>query len=159
MPGGRQGGIPQWVEDEVRSARFGRPAAIKRTGHILEAYGADGKIDAQLYDPVEDGLHIITMDLAPDVRTEGLRRGVAYEFSIDSFKAPPSPGASGYLREEVGIDMARCGGSSCGRPSRSAREAGGGGRGRAGASGASGGGGGRGRPSVPPPRPGPLHRP
>lgn len=105
MPGGRQDGIPQWVADEIRTAKFGRPAPIKRAGYILETYRDDGKIDAQLYDPVEDGRHIITMDLAPDVRADGLQRGVAYEFSIDSFKAPLSPKASGYLRESMGVDM------------------------------------------------------
>ena len=103
--GGRRGGIPQWVADEVRTAKFGGPAAIKRAGYILETYGADGKVDAQLYDPVEDGRHIVTMDLAPGVRADGLERGVAYEFSIDSFKAPLSARASGYLREKMGIEM------------------------------------------------------
>lgn len=105
MSGSRQDGIPQWVADEIRTAKFGRPASIKRAGYILETYFDDGKIDAQLYDPVEDGRHIITMDLAPDVRADGLQRGVAYEFSIDSFKAPLSPKASGHLRESMGIDM------------------------------------------------------
>lgn len=42
---------------------------------MLEAYGADSKIDAQLYGPVKGGRHIIAMDPAPDVRTEpGARR-------------------------------------------------------------------------------------
>lgn len=103
--GGRRQDIPQWVADEVQSARFGRPEAVKRTGYVLEAYDADGKIDAQLYDPVADGRHIVTMDVAPEIRVGDLRRGVVYEFSIDAFKAPLSARAAEYLRAEMGVEM------------------------------------------------------
>lgn len=103
--GGRRQDVPQWIADEVQSARFGRPTAVKRTGYVLEAYDADGKIDAQLYDPVEDGRHIVTMDVAPDIRIGDLRRGVVYEFSMDAFRAPLSGRAAEYLRAEMGVDM------------------------------------------------------
>lgn len=103
--GGSRKGIPQWVADEVQTAKFGRPAAVKRTGHVLDTYVADGKIDAQLDDPVEDGRHIVTMDVAPEIRIGELQRGVLYEFAIDEFKAPLSGKAAEYLRSEMGVDM------------------------------------------------------
>ena len=105
MAGGKRQSIPQWVADEVQSAKFERPTAIKRTGYVLEAYGEDGKVDAQLYDPVEDGRHIVTMDVPPEMRVGDLRRGVVYEFTIDAFKAPLSDRAAEYLRAEMGVEM------------------------------------------------------
>ena len=103
--GGSRQGIPQWVTDEVQSAKFGKPVAVRRTGHVLDTYAADGKIDAQLDDPVEDGRHIVTMDVAPEIRIGDLQRGVLYEFAIDEFKAPLSDKAAAYLRSEMGVEM------------------------------------------------------
>lgn len=108
MAGGKGGSrqdIPQWVADEVQSAKFGRPEAVRRTGHVLDTYDADGKIDAQLDDPVEDGRHIVTMDVAPEIRIGDLQRGVLYEFAIDAFKAPLSDRAAEYLRTKMGVEM------------------------------------------------------
>lgn len=109
MAGGKKGGkqqdIPEWVADEVQSAKFGRPSAVKRTGYVLESYSADGKVDAQMYDPMEDGRHIVTMDVPPEIRVGDLQRGVVYEFTIDAFKAPLSGKAAEYLRSEMGIEM------------------------------------------------------
>ena len=39
------------------------------TGYVLEIYESDGKIDAQLYESVEDGRHIVTMDLPKKSQT------------------------------------------------------------------------------------------
>lgn len=105
MAGGKRQGIPQWVADEVQSAKFGRPTAVKRAGYVLEAYGEDNKVDAQLYDPVEDGRHIVTMDVPPEIRVGDLQRGVVYEFTIDAFRAPLSDRAAEYLRAKMGIEM------------------------------------------------------
>ena len=55
--------IPDWVSDEIQNAKFEKPKEMKKSGYILEFYNADNKIDVQLYDPVEDGRHIVTMDL------------------------------------------------------------------------------------------------
>ena len=51
--------IPDWVTDEIQNAKFKKPEELKRSGYVLEVYDADNKIDAQLYDPVEDGRHIL----------------------------------------------------------------------------------------------------
>ena len=56
--------IPGWVSDEIQNAKFKKPEELKKTGYVLELYEDDNKIDTQLYDPVEDGRHIVTMDLA-----------------------------------------------------------------------------------------------
>lgn len=95
--------IPSWVSDEIQNAKFGKPKPLKRTGYILEVYEQDNKIDAQIYEPVEDGRHIVTMDLTKDMGD--MERGVVYEFSFKQYKAVLSKKAVEYLKDEKGIDM------------------------------------------------------
>jgi len=60
--------IPDWVSDEIQNAKFEKPKEMKKSGYILEFYDADNKIDVQMYDPVEDGRHIVTMDVPKKLR-------------------------------------------------------------------------------------------
>ncbi|MBA4453583.1 MAG: hypothetical protein H2B05_01385, partial [Nitrosopumilaceae archaeon] len=98
--------IPEWVSDEIQNAKFKKPEELKRTGYILEIYDADNKIDTQLYDPVEDGRHIVTMDLPKKIKASDLERGVVYEFTFDQHKAPLSKKVTEYLQKEKEIEMA-----------------------------------------------------
>lgn len=98
--------IPQWVSDEIQNAAFEKPVEFKRTGYILEIYEQDNKADAQLYDPVEDGRYIVTMDLTKDTKVADLERGVVYEFTFNQYKAPLSKKVTEYLQENKEIDMA-----------------------------------------------------
>ena len=97
--------IPDWISDEIQNAKFEKPEELKRTGYILEIYDSDNKIDAQLYDPVEDGRHIVTLDLPKKIKTSDLEKGVVYEFTFDQHKAPLSKKVSEYLKKEKEIDM------------------------------------------------------
>lgn len=97
--------IPEWVTDEIQNAKFGKPIEEKKTGYILEIYDKDGKADAQLYEPVEDGRHIVTLDLPKNIKAADLERGVVYEFTIDSLKAPLSKKVSDFLKKEKEIEM------------------------------------------------------
>lgn len=97
--------IPDWVTDEIQNAKFQKPEELKRTGYVLEIYDVDNKIDAQLYDPVEDGRHIVTMDLPKKIKPSDLEKGVVYEFTFDQHKAPLSKKVSEYLQKEKEIDM------------------------------------------------------
>ena len=93
--------IPDWVTDEIQNAKFEKPEELKKTGYILEFYDADNKIDVQLYDPVEDGRHIVTMDLPKKTKIKDLEKGTVYEFSFDQHKAPISKKVSEYLEKEI----------------------------------------------------------
>lgn len=97
--------IPKWVTDEIQNAKFGKPKEEKKTGYILEIYDKDGKADAQLYEPVEDGRHIVTLDLPKNIKADDLERGVVYEFTMDSLKAPLSKKVSDFLKKEKEIEM------------------------------------------------------
>lgn len=97
--------IPEWVSDEIQNAKFEKPVSETKTGYILEIYEKDKKIDAQLYEPVEDGRHIVTMDLPKNIKPAELERGVVYEFTFDSMKAPLSKKVVEYLKKEKDIEM------------------------------------------------------
>ncbi|MGI0057901.1 MAG: hypothetical protein ACREAK_11100 [Nitrosarchaeum sp.] len=97
--------IPDWVSDEIQNAKFEKSEELKRAGYILEIYDSDNKIDTQLYDAVEDGRHIITLDLPKKIKTSDLEKGLVYEFTFDQHKAPLSKNVIEYLQKEKEIDM------------------------------------------------------
>ena len=97
--------IPGWIQDEIRSAEFEEPEQMTRTGYILDIFDEDNKIDAQFYDPVADGRHIITLDVPGEIGTGTLEKGVVYEFKLDSCMAPLSEKAAQFLKVEKGIEM------------------------------------------------------
>jgi len=97
--------LPKWAQDEIKNAKFGKPESQTRTGYILEIYDKDMKIDVQLYEEVDDGRHIITLDLPKKVKMDDLVKGVVYEFTFNSLKAPLSKKLTEFLTKEMEIDM------------------------------------------------------
>ena len=97
--------IPKWVTDEIQNAKFEKPKEETKTGYILEVFDKEGKADAQFYEAVEDGRHIVTLDLPKNIKPAGLERGVVYEFIIDSLKAPLSKKTIDFLKKEKEIEM------------------------------------------------------
>jgi hypothetical protein len=97
--------IPKWVTDEIQNAKFGKPKEETKTGYILEVYDKDGKADAQLYEAVEDGRHIVTLELPKNIKSADLERGVVYEFTLESLKASLSKKAVDFLKKEKEIEM------------------------------------------------------
>ena len=82
--------IPDWVSDKIQNVKFKKPKELKKSGYILEFYYEDNKLDVQLYDSVEDGRHIVTMDAAKSIKIDDLLKGEVYEFVFDQHKAPLS---------------------------------------------------------------------
>ncbi len=97
--------IPEWVTDEIQNAKFKKPEELKKTGYILEFYYDDNKVDIQLYDGIEDGRHIVTMDVAKKIKLDDLLKGEVYEFIFDQHKAPLSKKVSEFLEKEKEIEM------------------------------------------------------
>jgi len=97
--------IPDWVSDEIQNAKFEKSEELKKSGYILEFYDSDNKIDVQLYDPVEDGRHIVTMDLPKIIKIKDLVKGEVCKFVFDQHKAPISKKVSEYLDKEKEIEM------------------------------------------------------
>jgi len=97
--------IPEWVSNEIQTAKFEKPVSVTKSGYVLEIYEGDEKIDAQLYESVEDGRHIVTMDLSKKIKSAELEKGAVYEFTFDSLKAPLSKKTVEYLSKEKEIEM------------------------------------------------------
>jgi hypothetical protein len=97
--------IPDWVTDEIQNAKFEKPKELKISGYVLEIYQEDNKIDTQLYDPVEDGRQIVTMDVSKKIKILELEKGLVYEFVFDQHKAPISKKVSEFLEKEKEIEM------------------------------------------------------
>ncbi len=97
--------IPKWVTDEIQNAKFKKPEELKKSGYILEFYYEDNKIDVQLYDAVDDGRHIVTMDVPKTIKIDDLLKGEVYEFVFDQHKAPLSKKVSEFLEKEKEIEM------------------------------------------------------
>ena len=97
--------LPDWVLDDIKNAKFAKPEPLTRMGYILEIYEADKKIDVQLYEAVEDGRHIITLDLPKNVKASECQTGVVYEFGINMLKAPLAKKTVEFLKKEKEIEM------------------------------------------------------
>ncbi len=59
-------------------------------------------MDVQLYDPVEDGRHIVTMDLPKKIKD--LEKGSVCEFIFEQHKAPLSKKVSEYQEKEIDMN-------------------------------------------------------
>ena len=100
--------IPEWVTDEIQNAKFQKPKKMKISGYVLEMYQEDNKIDTQLYDPLEDGRQIVTMDVSEKIKISELEKGIVYEFTFEQHKAPLSKKVSEFfdqLPEESRIEI------------------------------------------------------
>ena len=101
----KKDGIPDWVTDEIQNAKFEKPKKLKISGYVLEMYQEDNKIDTQLYEPVEDGRQIVTMDLPEKSKILELEKGLVYEFTFEQYKAPLSKKVSEFLEKEKEIEI------------------------------------------------------
>ena len=97
--------LPKWVVDGIKNVKFAKPKIRKSSGNLLEIYADDLKVDVQLDDTVEDGRHIITMDLPKKVDLNALERGVTYEFSFEESKGKIDAKIIKYLKETKEVEM------------------------------------------------------
>jgi hypothetical protein len=102
----QQEGLPKWPEDEIRSAQFGQPEVIIRTGYILDIYESDYKIDIQVYEAMPDGRTIVEgLDVPRPMKLSDFMKGFVYEFKIKVFMAPLSAKVVELLTTKFRIDM------------------------------------------------------
>lgn len=98
--------LPSWAEDEIRSAQFGKPETIARTGYILDIYESDFKIDIQIYEPMPDGRTIVEgLDVPRSMKLSEFMKGFVYEFQINLFTGPLSVKVVELLKTKFGLDM------------------------------------------------------
>jgi hypothetical protein len=104
--GSQEEGLPKWAEDEIKSAQFGKPETISRTGYILDIYESDFKVDIQVYEPMPDGRTIVEgLDVPKTIKISDFMKGFVYEFKVKVFTAPLGAKVVELLKTKFGLDM------------------------------------------------------
>ena len=99
-------GLPKWAEDEIRSAQFGQPEVITRTGYFLDIYESDYKVDIQIYEQMPDGRTIVEgLDVPKSMKLSDFMKGFVYEYKIKVFMASLSAKVVELLKTKFGVDM------------------------------------------------------
>lgn len=101
-----QEALPKWAEDEIKSAQFGKPEVVSRSGYILEIYDKDYRLDIQVYEPMPDGRVIIEgISMPKSTKVNDLMKGFVYEFKINVYTAPLSDKLVELLKTKFGLEM------------------------------------------------------
>ncbi len=104
--GSQEESLPKWAEDEIKSAQFGKPETIARTGYILDIYEGEFKVDIQVYEPVPDGRTIVEgLDVPKSMKISDFMKGFVYDFKVRVFTAPLSDKVVDLLKTKFGLDM------------------------------------------------------
>jgi hypothetical protein len=99
-------GLPKWAEDEIRSAQFGQPEVITRTGYFLDIYENNYKVDIQVYEQMPDGRTIVEgLDVPKSMKISDFMKGFVYEYKIKVFMASLGAKVVELLKTKFGLDM------------------------------------------------------
>ena len=102
--GKKQSDIPEDVNKELKSPKFGKPTEITASGYVLDINEKDSKVDIQTYEPISGTTILEVLSLSKKIKLNGLEKGVVCEFKLDELKAPLSKKTIEYLKEQ-GIMM------------------------------------------------------
>ena len=102
--GKKQNDIPEDINKELESPKFGKPTEITASGYILDVNEKDNKVDIQTYEPVSGTTILEGLSVSKKIKLGGLEKGIVYEFKLDELKAPLSKKTIEYLKEQ-GIMM------------------------------------------------------
>ena len=92
--------IPEDIDNELKSPKFGKPKTHSNTGYVLDINETDKKVDLQLYEPLSGTTILEGLDLSKKINLSDLEKGVACEFKLDELKAPLSKKTIEYLKEQ-----------------------------------------------------------
>ena len=102
--GKKQNSIPEDINKELESPKFGKPTQVTASGYVLDINEKDAKVDIQTYEPVAGTTILEGLSLSKKIKLNGLEKGVICEFKLDELKAPLSKKTIEYLKEQ-GIVM------------------------------------------------------
>ena len=91
--------IPEDIDSELKSPKFGKPETHTNSGYILDVNEADKKVDIQLYEPLSGTTILEGLDLDKTINLNDLEKGIVCEFKLDELKAPLSKKTIEYLKE------------------------------------------------------------
>jgi len=98
--GKKQSGIPEDVNKELESPKFGKPTEITASGYVLDINDKDNKVDIQTYEPVSGTTILEGLSISKKIQLNNLEKGVVYQFKLDELKAPLSKKTIEYLKEQ-----------------------------------------------------------
>ena len=100
----KQDDIPEDVNNELESPKFGKPSELTASGYVLDVNDKDSKVDIQTYEPISGATILEGLSISKKIKLNDLEKGVVCEFKLDELKAPLSKRTVEYLKEQ-GIMM------------------------------------------------------
>ncbi len=100
----KQDDIPEDVNKELESPKFGKPSELTTSGYVLDINEKDSKVDIQTYEPISGSTILEGLSISKKIKLGDLEKGVVCEFKLDESKAPLSKRTVEYLKEQ-GITM------------------------------------------------------
>ena len=98
--GKKQNDIPEDINKELESPKFGKPTELTASGYILDVNEKDGKVDIQTYEPISGATILEGLELSKTINLNDLEKGIVCEFKLDELKAPLSKKTIEYLKEQ-----------------------------------------------------------
>ena len=102
--GKKQNDIPEDINKELESPKFGEPTELIASGYILDVNEKDNKVDIQTYEPVSGATILEGLTVSKKIKLGDLEQGIVCEFKLDELKATLSKKTVEYLKEQ-GIMM------------------------------------------------------
>ena len=97
----KQDDIPEDVNKELESPKFGKPSELTASGYVLDVNDKDSKVDIQTYEPISGATILEGLSISKKIKLNDLEKGVVCEFKLDELKAPLSKRTVEYLKEQV----------------------------------------------------------
>ena len=102
--GKKKSNMPEDVNKELESPKFGKPTEITASGYVLDINEKDGKVDIQTYEPISGTTILEGLSISKKIKLNDLEKGIVCEFKLDELRAPLSKKTIEYLKEQ-GIMM------------------------------------------------------
>ena len=102
--GKKQNDIPEDINKELESPKFGEPTELTASGYILDVNEKDNKVDIETYEPVSGATILEGLSVSKKIKLGDLEKGIVCEFKLDELKATLSKKTIEYLKEQ-GIMM------------------------------------------------------
>ena len=100
----KQDDMPEDVNKELESPKFGKPSELTTSGYVLDINEKDSKVDIQTYEPISGSTILEGLSISKKINLNDLEKGVVCEFKLDESKAPLSKSTVEYLKKQ-GITM------------------------------------------------------
>ena len=98
--GKKQRAIPEDINKELESPKFGNPTEIIASGYVLDINEKDDKVDIQTYEPISGATILEGLSISKKIKLNDLEKGIICEFKLDELKAPLSKKTIEYLKEQ-----------------------------------------------------------